>query len=67
MPTNTASGAYRQQQEAVKSALAEIRALLRQHARQQKCAPTNYGYAGDLAHVAEGLRDVAGFLAGWKG
>ena len=61
-----ATDAYTAQANQIRLALAEIRALLRRHAREQAKDPTNYGYAGSLAHVAEELRDVAGFLAGGK-
>ena len=66
MIPRTASGRYAMRANEIRLALAEIRALLRRHAREQAKDPTNYGYAGSLAHVAEELRDVAGFLAGGK-
>ena len=51
--------------ETYKARLAEVRDLIRRlegslaiHERRAKAQPTNWGYAGDLGHIADRLRDI---------
>ena len=66
MPQLTAVKDYSDKQAEVRAVLSEIRVLLRRHAKEQAKHPHDMGFGGDLCHVAEELRDVAGFLAGGK-
>jgi hypothetical protein len=51
--------------ETYRNRLAEVRALLRRfegalaiHERRQSARPSDWGFAGDLGHIAEGLREI---------
>ncbi len=58
----TAADAYRQRRQAVEAMLNELRGKLDAHAQRAAADPQNWGYAGDLGHVEEVLRDLAAFM-----
>lgn len=58
----TAADAYRQRGQAVEALLDELRGKLDAHAQRAAVDPSNWGYAGDLGHVEEVLRDLAAFM-----
>jgi hypothetical protein len=57
-----AADAYRQRRHAVAALLEELRGKLDAHAQRAAAGPANWGYAGDLGHVEEVLRDLAAFM-----
>jgi len=59
---NTAEETYRQRRETVDALLSELRGKLDAHAKRAAADPKNWGYAGDLGHVEEVLRDLAAFM-----
>jgi len=58
----TAADAYRQRRQAVDALLDELRKKIDIHAQRAAVDPSNWGYAGDLGHVEEVLRDLAAFM-----
>ena len=58
----TAADAYQQRRQAVDALLEELRGKLDAHAQRAAADPANWGYAGDLGHVEEVLRDLAAFM-----
>lgn len=58
----TAADAYRQRRQAVDALLDELRGKLDTHAQRAAADPQNWGYAGDLGHAEEVLRDLAAFM-----
>ncbi len=60
-PTTTAD-AYRQRRRSVNALLDELRKKIDAHAQRAAADPANWGYAGDLGHVEEVLRDLAAFM-----
>lgn len=59
---NTAEENYQQRRETVDALLGELRGKLDVHAKRAAADPKNWGYAGDLGHVEEVLRDLAAFM-----
>jgi len=57
----TAANTYRQRRQTVDALLEELRGKLDAHAKRAEADPKNWGYAGDLGHVEEVLRDLAAF------
>jgi uncharacterized protein YukE len=60
-----ASTAYTSRVEEVKQLLADITRLVDQHGQQQSGSPS-WGFAGDMAHVAEQLTEIKTFLTDGK-
>lgn len=53
---------YNARQAEVASLLAKLEDVLFEHTESAKAAPKDWGYPGDLARVAESLREVLVFL-----
>jgi len=64
-PTN-ASDAYRAARERLDQRLNALNRLVREHAKQQKTEPRNWGFAGELNHAVASLNDLIEFLGGAK-
>lgn len=58
----TAADEYRQRRQAVDALLEGLRDKLDAHAQRAAADPANWGYAGDLGHVEEVLRDLTAFM-----
>ena len=58
----TAADAYRQRRQAVAALLDELRKKIDAHAQRATADPANWGFAGDLGHVEEVLRDLTAFM-----
>jgi uncharacterized protein YukE len=58
-----AADAYMARVREVKDLLAQISNLVDQHNKKQQANATSWGFAGDMAHVAEQLRDIGEFLS----
>jgi hypothetical protein len=58
-----AASAYSSRAEQVQTLLREISELIAQHQVKQQANSKNWGFAGDLAHVAEQLEQIKEFLA----
>ncbi len=58
----TAADAYRQRRQSVDALLDELRKKIDAHAQRAAADPANWGYAGDLGHAEEVLRDLAAFM-----
>jgi hypothetical protein len=54
--------AYQGQLQTVNRQLQSIAKRVKAHAQEQKDTPMNWGWVGDMAHVAEMLEDVDRFL-----
>ncbi len=57
-----AAASYANRAEYIAAKLAEIQVLLAKHAERAAAKPGNWGFAGDLEHVAELLDQTANFL-----
>ncbi len=66
MASSKAAKRYTERADEVHTKLASIQALLAAHGGKQANDPDNWGFAGDLAHVAEQLAAVEAFLKGTK-
>ena len=66
MEITTAAGAYRAARERVDRQISRIETLLHEHANKATAKPGDYGFTGDLAHVAEVLDDAIEFLGGTR-
>ena len=58
----TAADEYRQRRQTVDALLDELRKKIDTHAQRAAADPSNWGYAGDLGHVEEVLRDLTAFM-----
>ena len=66
METTTAAGAYRAARERVDRQISRIQTLLHAHANKATAKPDDFGFAGDLDHLAEVLDDAIEFLGGTR-
>ena len=62
MTQRTADQAYKENTTAIETAIQHLQAGLKQHAKEQAEAPTNWGFAGDVSHVLELLKQAASFI-----
>ncbi len=60
--SETSNDAYKKRQKEVVKAMGQLHKLLKSHAAEQKKNPKNWGYAGDLGHVAEEMKALVDFL-----
>jgi hypothetical protein len=62
MPS-TAQDTYEEHRREIGVLLASIKAKLAEHGKAAAQRPGDWGYAGDLQHVEQQLREVDGFLS----
>jgi hypothetical protein len=58
--TQTAADAYLHQREIVEQLIADLQAKLVEHERKQQADSRNWGWAGDMAHIANCLNEALG-------
>lgn len=58
----TADGAYWQHRNRIAGRIDEIRKALDEHGKRQRSSPTDWGYAGDAAHIDEQLVEILAFM-----
>jgi hypothetical protein len=56
----TASEAYKRNRAKVEQLVGDLQRMLGGHAKLQQGDPSNWGYAGDMAHYAELLEELLG-------
>ena len=58
----TSHETYLETQAEIDALLKKIKAGLTKHSRNEKQNPRNWGYVGDLQHIASELQEVSDFL-----
>ena len=58
----TSHETYLETQAEIATLLKKIKAGLAEHNRREKQNPRNWGYVGDLQHIASELQEVSDFL-----
>ena len=64
MNKRSATQAYKENTAAIKAAITELQAGLKQHAKEQAEEPQDWGYAGDASYVLELLQQAVNFNKG---
>ena len=62
-----AAMAYEERRARNEELLGQIDDALEKHASEMEAQPRNWGFAGDLGHVSEGLAEIVKFLSGGTG
>ncbi len=60
--SKTATESYEREAAVIERQLIELKEKLAAHEKRQAADPRNWGYAGDLAHVATKLDELLQFL-----